>query len=207
MIISCPKCNSGFFVAPAQIGSTGRRVKCSKCKNIWLATIDHEIAAHEEVVVQRIDTTMVSGSNLPAIIPIKIPSLLYFVPLIFLFLISFTTYVFYPEITLKFGVCGPMCTEKGIMVQDVVYDFERISSKFSIEYSVANHTNTRKTIPIVQVTLHDAGRKIKRIYKTDKPIVLEPNSSLRNKLDFSNVSPHTKYAKIMIGSSIKFWFR
>lgn len=52
MIIACPKCNTGFFVTPEQIGLSGRRVKCSKCSHIWHAKIYQKLFKSEVKVNQ-----------------------------------------------------------------------------------------------------------------------------------------------------------
>ena len=35
MYITCPGCKTRFAVTAEQIGNNGRKVKCSKCFNIW----------------------------------------------------------------------------------------------------------------------------------------------------------------------------
>lgn len=55
MIIGCSECGTRFVVAPAAIGKDGRRVKCSKCNNIWFqepAPKDHEIIPDPENIKQ-----------------------------------------------------------------------------------------------------------------------------------------------------------
>ena len=36
MILTCPNCATGFFVADHMIGAEGRRVKCDECGEVWL---------------------------------------------------------------------------------------------------------------------------------------------------------------------------
>jgi predicted Zn finger-like uncharacterized protein len=38
MILTCPSCAAQFTVDPEKLGVSGRRVRCGKCKNEWLAT-------------------------------------------------------------------------------------------------------------------------------------------------------------------------
>ncbi len=38
MIINCSNCNTKYDINSTLINSNGRRVKCSKCQNIWLVT-------------------------------------------------------------------------------------------------------------------------------------------------------------------------
>jgi predicted Zn finger-like uncharacterized protein len=37
MILTCPACSTRFLVAHTAIGGTGRRVRCAKCHQVWLA--------------------------------------------------------------------------------------------------------------------------------------------------------------------------
>lgn len=50
MIIGCSECGTRYVVGPQAIGKHGRRVKCSKCNNVWFqepAPEDHEILPSE----------------------------------------------------------------------------------------------------------------------------------------------------------------
>ncbi|MBI3418712.1 MAG: zinc-ribbon domain-containing protein [Proteobacteria bacterium] len=38
MILSCPACAAQFVVDPRALGSTGRKVRCSKCRHEWQAS-------------------------------------------------------------------------------------------------------------------------------------------------------------------------
>lgn len=52
MIISCPSCQASFRVDTARIGPDGKKVRCSKCGNVWHALPDRiaepKLAATEE---------------------------------------------------------------------------------------------------------------------------------------------------------------
>ena len=51
MIIGCSECGTRYVVGPKAIGKEGRRVKCSKCNNVWFqepAPEDHEIVPGPE---------------------------------------------------------------------------------------------------------------------------------------------------------------
>lgn len=48
MLISCPNCSTLFNVAPAEIGSAGRKVRCTQCSHIWMATLPSVDDADED---------------------------------------------------------------------------------------------------------------------------------------------------------------
>ncbi|MDX1923779.1 MAG: zinc-ribbon domain-containing protein [Rickettsiaceae bacterium] len=212
MIISCPKCNSGFFVLPAQIGTTGRRVKCSKCKNIWHATITTDTIPKEDVIAQKpILNNVITGSNLPTIIPVTIPTFLYLLPVMFCFLISGTVWILYPEFSQRIGICGAMCSSKDMRVENVIYEYDKVTNKLKVEYSIVNRSNHKQKSPLVQVKVvdkHDV--KLKSIIANpneQRDIFIPPNKSIKAQAEFTSLSPESKYLEISLGSNMKFLFR
>src|SRR5215831_1438457 len=45
MILTCPKCATGYFVDDGQIGSVGRKVRCAACGARWTAKVEPTPAA------------------------------------------------------------------------------------------------------------------------------------------------------------------
>ena len=45
MHISCPHCTTSYAIDVATLGAAGRTVRCSRCKEVWLARPEHAIAA------------------------------------------------------------------------------------------------------------------------------------------------------------------
>jgi predicted Zn finger-like uncharacterized protein len=45
MHIVCPHCTTSYAVNPASFGAQGRTVRCSRCKEVWLARPEHAMAA------------------------------------------------------------------------------------------------------------------------------------------------------------------
>jgi predicted Zn finger-like uncharacterized protein len=48
MHIVCPHCTTSYAINPATLGAEGRTVRCSRCKEVWLARLDDAIAAAVE---------------------------------------------------------------------------------------------------------------------------------------------------------------
>ena len=123
MIINCPKCQTGFVVPDAAITAEGRKVKCSKCDNVWLAQKTAEAIAEEAGDDSAIDAATdnaaaanppaakldaedsspvaekaVPSSNLPVIAKTTIPILLFLGPFILCSLILMSAIMLYPEL-------------------------------------------------------------------------------------------------------------
>ena len=45
MHIVCPHCTTSYAINPATLGAAGRTVRCSRCKEVWLARPEDAIAA------------------------------------------------------------------------------------------------------------------------------------------------------------------
>jgi len=43
MLIVCPTCATTYQIQLAALGAAGRSVRCTRCKNIWVATPDSVI--------------------------------------------------------------------------------------------------------------------------------------------------------------------
>ncbi len=51
MILSCPACATRYVVDPRSLGTDGRRVRCARCRHVWIATAPPEaIAAAAETI-------------------------------------------------------------------------------------------------------------------------------------------------------------
>ncbi len=60
MHIVCPHCTTSYAINLATLGAAGRTVRCSRCKEVWLARPEDaiEVAAAEPAMA---DTTASSG--------------------------------------------------------------------------------------------------------------------------------------------------
>jgi predicted Zn finger-like uncharacterized protein len=44
MHIVCPHCTTSYAINPATLGAAGRTVRCSRCKEVWLARVEDAVA-------------------------------------------------------------------------------------------------------------------------------------------------------------------
>ena len=45
MHIVCPHCTTSYAVDPANFGVTGRKVRCARCQEVWLAVPQELVSA------------------------------------------------------------------------------------------------------------------------------------------------------------------
>ena len=43
MHIVCPHCTTSYAINPAALGEAGRTVRCSRCKETWLARLEDAV--------------------------------------------------------------------------------------------------------------------------------------------------------------------
>ena len=56
MQIVCPHCSTSYGIDPAKLGEAGRTVRCSRCKEVWLARLEDAIEfAHQEPAIAAAD--------------------------------------------------------------------------------------------------------------------------------------------------------
>ena len=49
MHIVCPHCTTSYAIDPATLGAGGRTVRCSRCKEVWLARPEDAIAPEPDI--------------------------------------------------------------------------------------------------------------------------------------------------------------
>ena len=57
MHIVCPHCTTSYAIKLASLGANGRTVRCSRCKETWIAH-----PADSRAVMIAIPTTLISGT-------------------------------------------------------------------------------------------------------------------------------------------------
>src|SRR5476649_682253 len=57
MHIICPHCTTSYAIDPATLGSAGRTVRCSRCKEVWLAR------SEDALVTQALVPSMAEGGE------------------------------------------------------------------------------------------------------------------------------------------------
>ena len=135
MYIACPECDTRFVVTPEQIGTHGRKVKCSKCSHIWHQRLDNHLRIEPVLEpVTLVATPLGKGVNLPALLPIKIPAYLYGLPVLLIGMIVFMTITLFQD---SFGLHS-ILNDKELSIRDLQITNNKELGKIIVNYKVLN---------------------------------------------------------------------
>jgi predicted Zn finger-like uncharacterized protein len=191
MYITCQKCSASFVVKSEQIGPQGRKVRCSKCRNMWHAKIPSTrktLALDNPVEILK---TTEAEIHLPILSPNmrrKKPSnALHLMAPIILAIILCCIYRGDELISLI------KSTPRELSVSEV-RSYRINASKMVVHYNIANHSNKALEVPHFRVRLYDEGHKLleTRHVSASKGSV-EPNKTLTLKTPLRAV-PETTHA-------------
>ena len=206
MYIACPSCDTKFVILPEQIGASGRKVKCSKCGNIWHQLLKGQVRL-EPIATTNIEShrpIFGSGINLPALLPIKIPKYLYILPVILLSLIILLSLVFFPDI---FGI-QHFTNSNELSIKDVHVYNSKEADKIVISYKITNSSNYTKVMPLVRIRLFDENNRLLKSYIDSKTNVnLAPKQYVSIKTEFNSIPASTEHIDITLGNKLDFILR
>ncbi|MEQ9116152.1 MAG: zinc-ribbon domain-containing protein [Rickettsiales bacterium] len=95
MIIKCSRCYTNYRIDPSQLKPFGKKVKCTKCSNVWFETYREE---KEEIIIP---DAIPSNSSLPVVVTNYIPIWLKFLPVMFFCMIIMSSTFFYQKEIVK----------------------------------------------------------------------------------------------------------
>ena len=204
MYIACPECDTRFVVTPEQIGTHGRKVKCSKCSHIWHQRLDKHLKIEpilEPVVIK--PTPLGQGVNLPALLPIKIPAYLYGLPVLLIGMIIFMTLTLCQD---SFGLQSVL-NDKELSIRDLQITNNKELGKIIVNYKVLNSSTKNVKMPLVRIRLFDKNNRVINARIDDHSnINLSPSQSISINTEVP-VPPSTENIDIMLGNKLDFILR
>lgn len=208
MYITCPECKSTFVVTPEQLGPEGRKVKCSKCKNIWHATPAAQEAVKIEPVItagtEQVVSTSEIGVNLPALVPINLPPYLWLTPLFMIVLIVGIALVCYSS---SIGLASSYKAYEGVTINDIKIEHKKDASKVVVQYKVMNNSENKIIIPLVRLRLFDKDDRVVQTHVENAAVQLNPQQYVSIRTEFSSIPPSAKSVDITLGNKIDFILR
>lgn len=205
MYIACPECDTRFVVNSEQIGTHGRKVKCSKCSHIWHQRLDNHLRI--EPVLEPVALTATplgNGINLPALLPIKIPAYLYGLPVLLIGMIIFMIITLFQD---AFGLSSVL-NNKDLSIRDLQITNNKELGKIVVNYKVLNSSDKNVNMPLVRIRLFDKdNRVIKSRIDDYSKINLSPSQNVSINTEFVPAPPSTENIDIMIGNKLDFILR
>lgn len=206
MYITCQKCKANFVVSPEQIGSKGRRVRCSKCQHTWY--VDPVIAPPAATVITpqvELLKPPSSGIHLPIVLPPEPhkPSsdriILFVLFLIFSFAIFFSK-------SIDFDFADGF--SNNFTISDVKVYHEGDNGKMILRYGITNDGDKLAPMPDIRIQLFDAEHKAIGAYDMKGgEAELEPHQHLKFRTEFADISKEARTADVTIGSRLNFIFK
>lgn len=155
MIISCPNCKSTFALPTNAIGASGRKLKCSKCANVW-----HQgPVEYEKKLNSFLETEYKESSNLPATVAPKF-NLLYAISLVMLtLLVALIQIIKTPE---SMGGMVGIQNLEGLRFNNVQVNSELVDKAldFYVSGEIINVSDKKIKIPPVKLSIYSKGGRV-----------------------------------------------
>lgn len=197
MYIACPKCNTKFAVKKEQIGNAGRKVKCSKCAHIWHCTPGEEVSIERKTT--KAETHSTRGVNVPALLPTKIPSYLFLIPISIVGIIIIVSMLLFNTNLLDDGQLN---------LKDMQIIKDQDLGKVTVSYKVHNSSAKDIKMPLVRIRLIDKDNNIlKSRIDNHTHLVISPNKCVQVKTEFAPIPESAENVDIMIGDKLDFLLR
>jgi len=201
MYITCPECNAKFVVTPSQIGTHGRKVKCSKCSHIWHYELDNNTNIEPELTTQIKAIPISNGVNLPALLPVKNSPYMYMLPVLMIGMILFISLILFPN-QMNFG---SMLNQDDLKIRDIQVIHNKEIDKITVSYKIYNTSLKDVNMPFVRTRLfNNNNRVVKSIITNHSDVDIAPNQYIQVQDDFAPAPPFTNNVDIMIGNKIDF---
>jgi predicted Zn finger-like uncharacterized protein len=204
MYISCPECDTRFVVNSEQIGTHGRKVKCSKCAHIWHQRLDKHLKVEPVLEpLSLVSTPLMKGVNLPALLPIKIPLYLYGLPVFLIGMIIFMTITLFQDSFELHSVLN----DKDLSIRDLQITNNKELGKIIVNYKVLNSSTNNIKMPLVRIRLFDKNNRVINSRIDDhSDINLSPSQNISISTE-TPVPPSTENIDIMLGNKLDFILR
>ncbi len=160
MLISCPNCKTTFAIPAKAIGTTGRKVKCSKCAHVWL---QEPIQIDKEQFNNLLKVEYSESSTMP--VRYKRPKFNYiYLGLIIALIISvgvlevFKNPDEYPSIAEQLDLPD----YEGLRFHNfrVVSEISDNKLNFHLKGTIINTTDKKARIPVIDVKIYSKGGRI-----------------------------------------------
>ncbi|MFY9589415.1 MJ0042-type zinc finger domain-containing protein [Rickettsia endosymbiont of Halotydeus destructor] len=204
MYINCPGCHTKFIVLNEQIGINGRKVKCSKCREVWYQKLDCKITKLtdfgkiEENFESIKNEVYINPGSLPVLLPSKPPSYSFF-PLLWI------SFIIFSLIILLEDNCRFLFKYNELKIENILIRDIKDTNKIKVSCKIVNPLNYQISIPLIRVRIIDKDRKVLASYVVDKMnINISAKQKLNIEMEVDNMPYSAKYLDITLGNKLDF---
>lgn len=202
MYIACPECDTKFVVTAEQIGAQGRKVKCSKCGNVWHQKLENNLRIEPSITPVTIEATPLgNGVNLPALVPIKISPFLYGMPVILIGMIIFMSINLFPNVFRMSSILN----NENLSIKDLQITNDKELNKITVAYKVLNSGKKTVKMPLVRIRLFDKNNRVIKTLIDDRSMTMTPSQNISLKAEFIPAPANTENIEIMLGNKLDFF--
>ncbi|RYE06033.1 MAG: hypothetical protein EOP33_02180 [Rickettsiaceae bacterium] len=208
MYITCHQCKTSFVVSIEQIGTNGRKVKCSKCDYIWyqeppaLSTSSSETSNHNHDIVNSLYAHKEFYDheyNLPALLPTKSSAKRNIMSIVLVFLVIILVTLLYQNNWQS----NYVITTTGLNVNNVQVKKQEEVGKITISYCIINNSNKELEIPLVKIRLLDKNNHVVKTYINDKKLgIIKSGQSIGFEQEFTISIDIIKNVSITLGNKL-----
>ncbi|WP_341756629.1 MULTISPECIES: MJ0042-type zinc finger domain-containing protein [unclassified Candidatus Tisiphia] len=202
MSISCPNCNTNFIVSKEQIGTAGRKVKCSQCHHVWYqqAELDKQYTTKNASTNENNKIFLTEGINLPALLPPKIPQHSHMVLTLLFSLIILLLLLFYEKLNISALYEGG---DDVLTIGNIHVEQNKKMGHIKVSYQITNNSDHDVTIPLIRVRLLDKKYvTVKSYIMHHKNIKLPPKKHIDIATHLDVVPHSSELLNIMLGNSL-----
>lgn len=204
MIIQCPSCSSKFLVPNNAIKAEGRKVKCSKCKHIWLQLPKFNISNVIPSIQKEITADPIpENSNLPVIKKKKVSPALKTATVVLLILnIIGTSFVYFKR--KSYHTAYNERLPVSLYNINIKSEESEESKNISINGLMVNETENQHNVPEIRLTLYDdKNNSIKTVFLHSDNSFIMPEQTLSFTNTLENIDKKCHHILIETGYTKK----
>ncbi|MGC0371401.1 MAG: hypothetical protein DGJ47_000090 [Rickettsiaceae bacterium] len=203
MYITCPECDTKFSIDEEQLGSKGRKVKCSTCQNVWHQMKEEKKVKDEEALTPKPllqkKPELEKGVNLPVVMQEKTNSHPYQFPIIMIGLIVILMVILFPINSYQ----QSFFKARSLQVKHISVDKDLEQGKLVVSYKIKNNSSQNIQVPLVRVRLLDENNKVIKTATDDhSKITLSASKSISVKTEFKPIPKASKSIDVTVGNQL-----
>lgn len=199
MHISCPECGTTFIVEDDVILNTSKKLKCSKCKHVWMY---HESDLDAKRItdlpsISKIKTTLDLESAIQQHDNTPINKLLYIYPVIIgLLIVVLTSLINLQDNIVSCGISD------ALILKDIKLKNAWKDQKVVLNYRVHNNSDETQRLPLIRIRLFDKDSKVLKMHIIKDKRELKPGQFVNINTEFESIMHEANKVDVALGT----WF-